>query len=224
MSIEIRSLSSENVWDAENAFYWFSHPTRISKLLSHFELYKLIIDLPGDFVEFGVYKSASLIRFATFRKILENDFSRKIVGFDAYGKFPHNSGNTSTDSKFIEKFEREGGDGLAVNEIKSILNYKNFENIELVEGDVFDTLPDYLSENPHSRISFLHLDMDVYAPTKFVLDQIWDRIVPGGLLVFDDYNSEEGATIAADEFLKINNLKLTKNPFYNIPAFLIKSQ
>ena len=104
MTIEIRSLSSENVWDAENAFYWFSHPARISKLLSHFELYKLIIDLPGDFVEFGVYKSASLIRFATFRKILENDFSRKIVGFDAFGKFPHNSGNTSTDSKFIEKF------------------------------------------------------------------------------------------------------------------------
>lgn len=224
MTLEIRDQSSEDAWDAENAFYWFSHPTRISKLLAHFEIYKQIIGVPGDIVEFGVYKSSSLIRFATFRKVLENDFSRKIVGFDAFGKFPQSSNNLHTDSEFIKKFESAGGDGLSATEVESIINFKKFDNIELVAGDVFETLPNWLTKYPHTRIALLHLDMDVYAPTKYVLDEVWDRVVPGGVLVFDDYNSVEGETVAVDEFLKARNLKLTKNPFYNIPAYLIKSQ
>ena len=223
MNLEIVNQSPQSAWDAENAFYWFSHPTRISKLLAHFDLYSKILCVPGDVIEFGVYKASSLIRFATFRKILENDFSRKIVGFDAFGKFPQNSENTNTDSMFIERFETEGGHGLQLIEVERILKQKNFENIELVKGDVFETLPNWLLENPQTRISLLHLDMDVYAPTKFVLDEIWERIVPGGLLIFDDYNSVEGETLAADEFLKKRNLRLMKNPYYNIPSYLIKT-
>ena len=178
--------------------------------------------MPGDVIEFGVYKSSSLIRFATFRKILENDFSRKIVGFDAFGKFPQNIGNVNTDTEFIKKFEAEGGNGLSKTEVDSILKYKNFENIELREGDVFETLPKWLLENPQTRISYLHLDLDVYAPTKFVLDEIWDRVVPGGLLVFDDYNAVEGATLAADEFLEAKKISLMKSPYYYLPSYIIK--
>lgn len=36
----------------------------------------------------SVCKAGSLVHFATFRDALENDFSRKIVGFDAFGSFP----------------------------------------------------------------------------------------------------------------------------------------
>ena len=84
----IRGLNPNDVWDYENGFYWFSHRSRVNKFIAHYELYKTILDLPGDVLELGVYKSASLIRFATFRDLLENDFSRKIVGFDAFGTFP----------------------------------------------------------------------------------------------------------------------------------------
>ena len=33
------------------------------KLLSHYEIYNMIKDLPGDILEFGVFKGSSLIRF-----------------------------------------------------------------------------------------------------------------------------------------------------------------
>ena len=65
-----------------------SHVTRLSKMLAQYELYKTIIGLPSHVVECGVYKGASLRRFATFREILENPYSRKIIGFDAFGQFP----------------------------------------------------------------------------------------------------------------------------------------
>ena len=76
-AFEINGFSSIDKWDFENSFYWFSDPTRINKLLAQYELYKSIIDLPGDVLEFGVYKLCSLIRLATYRNLIENDFSRK---------------------------------------------------------------------------------------------------------------------------------------------------
>ena len=224
MHSEIRELSSGDIWDYENGFYWFSDRTRIAKLMAHLAIYEQIVKLPGDVIEFGVYKAASLIRFLTFRNILENDFSRKIVGFDAFGKFPQNLSNIDSDFGFITQFEEQGGEGLSVPEVTNILNRKGFENYELVAGDVFETLPKWLVQNPYTRISLLHLDMDVYAPTKYVLGELWNRVVEGGIIVFDDYNTVEGETLAVDEFLKKHKIKLVKNHFYKIPSYIIKDQ
>ncbi len=220
--MKIRNLDSKKIWDYENGFYWFSSQSRINKLLSHYELYKKIINIPGHIFEFGVYKAASLIRLASFRSSLENDLSRKIIGFDAYGKFPQDKLTFKEDIAFINKFESEGGDGLNDEEINEILKNKNFTNIELIKGNVFETLPDYLKKNPEVRISFLHLDMDVEEPTKLVLDLLYERVVPNGLIVFDDYNAVAGETNIADKFIKKNQLRIDKLPFSSVPSFVIK--
>ena len=218
----IRGLRKDDVWNFENGYHWFSDPSRIYKLLSHYELYKMIVHLPGDVFELGVYKAASLVRFASFRNLLETDYSRRIVGFDAFGKFPRD-GLSSGDANFVERFETAGGDGLSVEEIERILSEKGFRNIELVKGNVTDTLHDYLERKPETRISLLHLDMDVKEPTEFALDLLFERIVPDGLILLDDYNAVAGETDAVDEFVKSKRLKLEKLPFYNTPAFIRKS-
>ncbi len=218
----IRGLSSADVWDHENAYYWFSHPTRMNKLLAHYELYQSIVDLPGSVVELGVYKGTSLIRFGTFRNALENDFSRKIIGFDAFGTFPREGISLDADTKFIDRFETGGGDGLKRDELSAILSRKNFENIELVEGNVFDTVPQYLEANPATRIALLHLDMDVKEPTVFALERLYPLVVPGGLIVFDDYSTVAGETEAVDDFLAENGLVLEKTRFNYIPSYVVK--
>ena len=115
----LRGLSADHIWDYENGFYWFSKRTRINKLIAHYELYKSIIHLPGHIFELGVYKCTSLIRFASFRDSLENDYSRKIVAFDAFGRFPVENVNESDDLDFIQKFE-SGGSGLELEEAQEI--------------------------------------------------------------------------------------------------------
>ena len=45
----------DKAWDYENGFFLTSHPTRIGKLLAHYELYKRIVELPGQVVECGVF-------------------------------------------------------------------------------------------------------------------------------------------------------------------------
>ena len=184
----IRGLKQEDVWDYENGFYWFSPKTRLNKMLAHYELYKSIVGLPGHIFELGVYKGASLVRLATYRDALENDFSRKIVGFDAFGPFPKEGLQVKDDLDFISRFETTGGHGLLDDEVASILNLKGFDNFELIKGNIFDTLPIYLEKHPETRLAFLHLDMDVKEPTDFALEHLYERVVPGGLIVFDDDN------------------------------------
>lgn len=218
----IRGKDSKDIWDFENAFYWFSEPTRLNKALAHYELYKKITNLPGDIFELGVYKAASLLRFATFRNVLENDFSRKIVGFDAFGKFPVSQLKVDADVRFVHSFEATGGHGLWRNEVQELIDRKGFKNVSLVEGDIFETLPEYLDSFPASKISLLHLDMDVKEPTEYALDILYERVVPGGLIIFDDYSTVTGATVATDHFVKKFGLKLYKLSNYCVPSFVMK--
>ena len=220
--MELRGLDSKNVWDYENAFYWFSPAFRMNKLLAHYELYRSIVDLPGSVMELGVYKGASLVRLATFRGVLENEYSRKIIGFDAFGQFPTDNLESDDDLSFIDGFEAAGGAGLERSEMQGVLDLKKFGNVELVKGNVFDTLPAYLESHPETRISFLHLDMDVKEPTAFAIELLYDRIVPGGLVVIDDYNAVAGATDAIDSFAAEEGQIIEKLPYYSVPAFIRK--
>lgn len=219
--LTIRGLQKDCEWDYENGFYWFSGPERIGKLCAQYELYKRILNLPGDVLEFGVYKGASLVRFATFRNMLESQFSRKIVGFDAFGKFPRNVA-LSGDKAFIERFENAGGDGLTLDETTAIFRSKGLDgNIHLIEGDVRTTINKYLEDNDQCRIALLHLDMDVYEPTRHVLDLCGDRMVRGGIIMIDDYNAVPGATQAVDEFIQGRSCSIQKLPLSHVPSFIV---
>src|SRR5208337_3635846 len=223
MSQSFLGFDTEKCWDYENGFYLTSHVTRLAKMLAQYELYKTIVGLPGQVVECGVYKGASLLRFATFREILESPYSRKIVGFDAFGRFPQ-GGEDNVNSAFIRRFCAEGGDGISRESFIQVLAHKGFENVELVEGDICSTLPQYVMEHPELKVALLHVDVDVYRPTQIILDQLFDRVVHRGLLVLDDYGTVPGETQAVDEFLHKTQreLLIEKLPISHIPAYIRK--
>ena len=58
-------------WDFENSFYLTCENNRISDFIAHLELYKMILKLPGDVLEFGVFKGTSFIQFLSFREYYE---------------------------------------------------------------------------------------------------------------------------------------------------------
>ena len=207
-------------YEAENSFYLLSHPGRVAKLLAHYELYKMVSHLPGAIIEAGVYKGASLMRFATFRETLETSHSRPIVGFDAFGSFPKEAVEGASDQAFIDRFEGAGGPGISKEQLAQLIAAKGFDNVQLIEGDIFHTLPRYLEDHPETRIALLHLDLDVYEPTAFVLDQLVPCMVPGGLIVIDDYDDVEGATRAVDAVCRQSEMPLAKLPHYRVPAFI----
>jgi hypothetical protein len=217
------SVDISKKWDYENGFYLTCETNRIGKLMSHLEIYQMIINLPGDVLEFGVYKGVSFVQLLSFRHLLENNFSRKIIGFDMFGKFP-NDLMLESDKKFVENFENAGGYGISKKELENHLQNKGFSNFHLIEGNILETLPKFIEDNPALKISLLHIDVDVYEPTKIILENLWDKIVVGGVLMLDDYGTVEGETKAVDDFFdnKNNRTQITKTRYNYIPSYIIK--
>ena len=74
---------------------------------------------------------------------------------------------------------------------------------ELIKGDISETLPRYLEANPHLIVGLLHLDVDLYKPTKDTIELLVERIPKGGIIFFDEPNHQDypGETIAVMETL-----------------------
>jgi hypothetical protein len=113
----------DRAFEYENSFYLSCDITRISKVLAHYELYKMVVDLPGALVECGVFKGASLVRFATFRELLGNPFSRRIIAFDTFGEYPET--DYAPDMEFRRRFvEAAGGQSISSEQMLEVLERK----------------------------------------------------------------------------------------------------
>ena len=210
-------------FEYENNFYLSCQNARLAKFLAHYELYKMITDLPGDVVECGVFKGASFVRFAAFRELLNNRFARKLVGFDTFGDFPET--NFEEDIKYRENFVQTSGIPITVNQLNQVLDHKGVNtNIHLVKGDVTKTVPAYIEENPHMKIALLNLDTDVYEPAVTILEHFYPRIVKGGVCILDDYNVFPGETKAIDDYFKDKDVIVKKLPFAVTPCYIIKNE
>ena len=105
----------------------------------------------------------------------------------------------------------------------SSLKNKKLDNVDLIQGDIMQTLDAYVAKRPEMRIALLHIDTDVYAPAKKALETLFNRVVKGGLIVLDDYGVVEGETLAVDEFLSSHDYKLERFTFsHTKPSFFVK--
>lgn len=216
----ISDILSENNHSYQHVLSLFPAYVRrlhLMRFFAHYELFKMAVDLPGNFVEIGVFRGSS---FFTFHKLLETfcptDRRRHLFGFEHFkglNKFHKKDGRkTNSDGKSIGGFDTRS----VRDEILKLLDLHNDDNLIpnakrsfLIEGDVKKTIPDFLKKNPGLRISLLHLDADLYEPTMTTLKNLFPRVVKGGLVVFDEYGLMpwEGESTAADEYFEKINYK-----------------
>ncbi|MGZ7033099.1 MAG: TylF/MycF/NovP-related O-methyltransferase, partial [Thermoanaerobaculia bacterium] len=97
--------------------------------------------------------------------------------------------------------------------------------IELVKGDIRETVPKYVKDNPGLRISTLLLDCDVYEPTLVGLKYLFPLVVSGGLVILDEYAQEKfaGESAAFEEYFGSRRPKVMKSHLNSNPsAYFIK--
>lgn len=65
-----------------------------------------------------------------------------------------------------------------------------------------------------NRPSFVHADADQYQSTKDICEILYPLLVPGGMILFDDYRGEKtaGCTKAVDEYCEQHGLKVWYSP------------
>lgn len=206
----------------------FSRRMHYMKSFAHYEVFKLVQDLPGDIVECGVYKGASLLGFARFLETFcPGDRTRKVLGFDHFqGLIGRNEKDGATDERVGNLAEgwNAGGFRDTLFALVDAFNKDAFvqsrARVELVDGDVCETAAAYVEANPGMRISLLHLDMDIYAPTLAALRAFWPRIVTGGVVMLDEFAIREwpGETQALEEFFDGKPPRLQKFGWASAPG------
>ena len=209
-------------YEYENDFYLSCDKQRIGKLIAHYELYKMSHDIEGEIVECGVFKGASLVRFAMFRKLFQSKYEKKIIGFDSFAEFPQTE--FEADKKLRDHIVKEAGEqSISTLQLMEVLKNKSCdESVDLIAGDITITLPQYVEMNPGLKISLLNLDTDIYEPSVTILENLYPKLEKGGILILDDYNVFPGETKAVDDYFKGKNVSIKNFPFSNTPYYLIK--
>ena len=138
--------------------------------------------IDGCFTEFGVWKGGS-INFIAQRT------DAQVHGFDSFEGLPED---------WVLGYNREHFkvDGMP----------KVAQNVTLHKGWYEDVIPKFASVND-SKIAFSHIDCDLYSSTKTIFKTLGDRMLPGTIIVFDEYFNypgwkEDGEFLAFQEYIK----------------------
>ena len=171
--------------------------------------------------------------WAHFSAILEPyNHTRRVIGFDTF------SGFSEVHEKDVQRGTSEHlhpgafqTDGTILEEIKHLVAIHDrnrplghIPKVELVVGDASQTIPRYIEEHPHLLVSLLYLDFDLYEPTKVALEQLYPRVVKGGIVAFDELNCPDfpGETIALLETMDLAQVELRRFLFDPYISYSVK--
>lgn len=195
----------------------------LARFLALYEIFKQALDVQGDVIECGVNLGGSLMTFAQLSAVLEPvNLQRRVIGFDTFAGFPslHErdiSGKSNSSEVRVGGYAFDCYDDV----MKAIQLFDlnrfigHIEKVLLVKGDACDTIPRYLVDNPHTVVSLLHLDFDLYEPTKVALEAFVPRMPKGAVIIFDELNNLTwpGETQAALEVIGLSRLRIRRFPF-----------
>ncbi len=188
----------------------------------HYTLVKLLqqrfpIINQGNVAECGCWRGLSSYQIASNLKRM--GFNQTFLIFDSFeglSEYKEEDGkHTLTPAE--EEVRREQF-ACSLDIVKQ--NLREFDFIFFKKG----WIPERFEESSDMAFSFVHIDVDMYQPIRDSLEFFYPRLIPGGIIVLDDYGflGFPGAKKATDEYL------IDKSDFFlPLPsgsAFIIKKQ
>ncbi len=168
-------------------------------------LLSLADGLPGDTAECGVYTGAS----SWFICRHFADAGKTHHGFDSFQGLPEPA---AVDGGYWRRGDAAAGEAQARATLDGF-------DVELYPG----WIPERFAEVADRRFCFVHIDVDLHDPTRDSIEFFYPRLVPGGLMVFDDHGSagqSPGATRAIGDFISGRPEPLIRAP--TAQAFIVK--
>jgi len=158
---------------------------------------KKVISLDGDVFECGVYKGGTAMLLSTLVSK-----HKTLHLFDTFEGVPEPN---------PKKDVYKGGEWseASLGEVKEAVNFMNHAcKVKFYKGFI----PDTFKGLDDVKISFAHIDVDIYQSYLDCLEFIYPKMVDGGIIIFDDYGFEDciGAKLAVDEFFEDKTDKVIK--------------
>jgi O-methyltransferase len=190
--------------------------TSIERMFALYKGVEYIIknNIPGDFVECGVWKGGSSMLIAlTLLKFGVTD--RKIWMYDTFEGMSEPGeededimGGKAHDTwKKLKQDEQSGWCVSSLEAVKNNLSITNYPNplFHFISGMVEKTIPNHM---PNGHIALLRLDTDWYESTNHEMNFLFPLLVKSGVLIIDDYGHWQGAKKAIDEYVHHNNIAI----------------
>jgi hypothetical protein len=140
--------------------------------LYHFVSSEVLRSEPITYLEFGVFKGLSIKQWASINKHSNSTF----VGFDTFLGLPEN-----WDSLVLAGRK---GDFDTKGEMPCIKDSR----VSFIKGLFQESLPVFLTKKITSQL-VIHMDADLYSSTLYVLTQCESILVPGTIIIFDEFSS-----------------------------------
>ena len=166
------------------------------RLQRHYMLSNLIKQAPissGSVCELGCLRGLSAYQISNHLK--QNDYSGKFHIFDSFQGLSKIEDEDR--SKYVHVTDKELRDSFACSMDQVKENLSEYGFVEYHKG----WIPTKFSEVEDLMFSFVHIDVDLYEPIKDSIEFFYPRLVKGGIMLFDDYGSNQfpGAKKAVDE-------------------------
>jgi hypothetical protein len=181
------------------------------------DLTKSIIHLDGVLAECGVYQGSTIIPLALY--LAQNNISKKVYGFDSFEGFPDRAHPDASEISAIDTYGSATDTSYEL--VQSKIDSLNLaEQVILIKGFFSSSL--YAVED--RQFCFVHLDCDLYESYRDCLTFFYDRMVLGGVILFDEYNDPPwpGCNRAVDEFLLDKPEKLIEVSSDNYIRYFIR--
>lgn len=184
--------------------------TSIERMYALFKAVQYVVEaeIPGDFVECGVWRGGSVMLIAETLLSL-GVTNRRIYLYDTFdGMSVPTEADVDLDGKRADVMlaaEANRENGLvwcisSLQEVRANLAKTHYptEQFFFVEGKVEDTI----AVQQPDLISLLRLDTDWYESTRIELEQFYPLLSPRGVLIIDDYGHWKGSRKAVDEYFQ----------------------
>lgn len=200
--------------DLIHYFPSFTGHMTLSRYLVLYEAYKMTLGVAGHIAELGVYKGAGSLLFGKLCQIFEPGSLTQVHGFDWFeGTNPTEEEPNVNPGSYKEDYQR----------IVDLVEAQQMNNIVHIHKlDLTADLPAFFKKFPHLQFKLLFFDAGQYDIVSHALENLWDRLTPGGILLLDQFNHDlsPGETRAVKEFLPDAEIKTF--PFGWLPSAYIK--
>ena len=183
--------------------------TSIERLYSLYKCAEYVVasEVAGDVVECGVWRGGSCMLVA-LAFLERSNTERRIVLYDTFEGHPKPDAEMDVDlwgNRAVDEWQRYAFEGrpwgdASLDEVHRNLEATGYprEKLVFVKGLVEETVP----QNLPDKIAILRLDTDWYESTRVELFHLYPRLVPGGVLIVDDYGHYKGQRKAVDEYFR----------------------
>jgi O-methyltransferase len=166
--------------------------------------YVLDKNIAGDFVECGTWKGGASFLMADLASKAPSGKNRRVWMYDSFEGLPPPDDKDGTPA-FLYASETDKNSLAYRDNCRASLpevtaavgEFGLGDYCKIVPGWFKDTLP---AQRPE-RIAILRIDADWYEGTALALELLYDLVTPGGFVVFDDYYTWPGSTMAVNNFL-----------------------